>query len=338
MIHPWNRAVWAQLPDFDRLAPVMLLTGPGGVGKGDFALALAKALLCQAPATDRQACGICSPCRLQQSGNHPDFRLVEPAAADQDDASAEDAQSKGKPASASRWIRIDAVRDLSHLLAFSAHLSGRRVVVIRPADRLHPSAANALLKTLEEPPAATHFLLVTGHPSRLPATVRSRCFRLLFGLPSPAASAAWLRGQGARQPELALAQAGFAPLGALALDGPEYWAARSQLIEEVLSRQDLDPVAALDRLGAEQLPLLVGGLQRWCYDLLALASGGAVRYNPDCAQILHRLSARVGRGPLLRFSRELLAVARWLEHPLNARLVAERCLIGYRNAIGASEA
>jgi DNA polymerase-3 subunit delta' len=337
MIHPWNRGIWAQLPAFDRLAPVMLLTGPGGVGKGDFALALAKALLCQAPRADRQACGACSPCRLYESGNHPDFRLLEPAAADQDEA-VEEAQHKGKPAGASRWIKIDAVRDLADLLAFSAHLAGRKAVVIRPADRLHPSAANALLKTLEEPPAATHFLLVTGHPARLPATVRSRCVRVVFGLPSPEASTAWLREQGARQPELALAQAGFAPLGALALDGPEYWAARSTLVEEILARPDFDPVAAVDRLGAEQLPLLVGGLQRWCYDLLAVASGGAVRYNPDCAQILHRLSARVGRGPLLRFSRELLVVARWLEHPLNARLVAERCLIGYRNAIGASEA
>jgi DNA polymerase-3 subunit delta' len=338
MIHPWNRAIWAQLPGFDRLAPVLLLTGPAGVGKGEFALALAKALLCQAPSADREACGACSPCRLYDSGNHPDFRLLEPATAEDDESAEEEVQNKSRAGGASRWIKIEAVRDLGDFLAFSAHLAGRKVVVIRPADRLHPSAANALLKTLEEPPAATHFLLVTGHPARLPATVRSRCVQLLFRLPDPQASIAWLRARGARQPELALAQAGFAPLGALALDSPEYWATRGTLIEHVLTRQDLDPVAAVDRLGTEQLPLLVGGLQRWCYDLLAVASGGAVRYNPDCAQILHRLSARVGRGPLLRFSRELMAVARWLEHPLNARLVAERCLIGYRNAIGASEA
>jgi DNA polymerase-3 subunit delta' len=339
MIHPWNRAIWAQLPAFDRLAPVLLLTGPDGVGKGSFALALAKALLCRTPTPEREACATCSPCRLVDSGNHPDFRLLEPAAAEEDEAGAEEqAPPKGKTGGASHWIKIGAVRDLGDLLVFSAHFGGRRVVVFRPADRLHPNAANALLKALEEPPAATHFLLVTGQPARLPATVRSRCVRLLFGLPAPEASIAWLREQGARQPELGLAQAGFAPLGALAIDSPEYWAARSTLIEEVFSHPELDPVAVVDRLGAEQLPMLVGGLQRWCYDLLALASGGAVRYNPDCAQILHRQSARVDRGPLLRFSRELLDVARWLEHPLNARLAAERCLIGYRNAIGGSDA
>ena len=338
MIHPWNHALWMQLPAFDRLAPVMLLTGPDGVGKGTFALALAQALLCRAP-TSHEACGTCPPCRLYVSGNHPDFRLLEPAT-DEDEglgADAEEAPARGKSGSTSRWIKIGAVRDLASFLAFSSHLAGRKVVVIRPADRLHPSAANALLKTLEEPPARTHFLLVTGQPARLPATVRSRCVRLLFGLPAPEVSISWLREQGARQPELALAQAGLAPLAALALDSPEYWAARKMLIGEILTHEDLDPVAAVDQLGAERLTLLVGGLQRWCYDLLALASGGAIRYNPDCAQILHRQAARVGRRRLLRFCRDLFDTARWLEHPLNARLVAERCLIGYRNAISGSD-
>jgi DNA polymerase-3 subunit delta' len=78
----------------------------------------------------------------------------------------------------------------------------------------------------------------------------------------------------------------------------------------------------VDRLGTDQLPLMVGSLQRWCYDLLAVKAGGPVRYNPDCAQILHRLAPRIGIRPLLTFSRELLNTARWVEHPLNARLVA----------------
>ena len=339
MIHPWNRLLWEQLPPFERLPPVLLLTGPDGVGKGEFALALAKALLCREPRDRPEACGACQSCRLFESGNQPDIRILEPATGEDDtDSTASDgASAKAKAGVPARWIKVAAVRALADFLALSSHFGGRRVVLLRPADRLHPAAANALLKTLEEPPASTHFLLVTGRAARLPATVRSRCVRVLFGLPAPAAASAWLREQGGQQPDLALAQAGCAPLTALALDSAPYWSARTALIEEALSRETLDPVATVDRLGTEQLALVVGSLQRWCYDLLAVKAGGPVRYNPDCAQILHRLAPRIGIEPMLAFSRELQSVARWVEHPLNARLVAERCLIGYKNAISNSE-
>lgn len=338
MIHPWNRTLWEELPVFDRLSPALLLTGPDGVGKGEFARTLAKALLCHQPTEPREACGACQSCRLFESGNHPDLHLLEPVAGDEEDATSGDTPvARAKAGPPSRWIKVNAVRAMADAIHFSAHLGGRKLVLVRPADRLHPTAANALLKTLEEPPPGTHFLLVTGCAARLPATVRSRCVRVLFSVPEPSRASAWLRAQGAERPELALAQSGFAPLTAMLLDTPEYWAARSALIDEVLGRHDLDPVGAVDRLGAEQLPLVVGSLQRWCYDLVALKAYGTVRYNPDCAQILHRLAERTSAAALLRFSRELLEVARWIEHPLNARMVAERCLLGYKNAIGGSE-
>ena len=97
----------------------------------------------------------------------------------------EEEGAKGRGTSAARWIRVEQVRDLGQLLALRPHLGRRRVVLIQPADRLHPSAANALLKTLEEPPADTHFILVTAAPRRLPATILSRCVRLPFRLPGP---------------------------------------------------------------------------------------------------------------------------------------------------------
>jgi DNA polymerase-3 subunit delta' len=211
------------------------------------------------------------------------------------------------------------------------------VVVIQAADRLHPSAANALLKTLEEPPQQTHLVLVTGRPRRLPATVRSRCVRVPFTLPDREVAAQWLEEQGVGQSSLALAQAGFSPLKARELNIPAFWSERSVLIEQVLSGGRFDPVALSERAGPETLPALVGGLQRWCYDLLLSKSTGRVRYNPDCAQILHRLSARVASRPLVRFLRELQTVARALEHPLNPRLVMERCLIGYKQVLSVSE-
>ncbi|MCW5619746.1 MAG: DNA polymerase III subunit delta' [Burkholderiales bacterium] len=334
-LHPWNRALWESLPTPEQLRPVLLLSGPDGTGKTAFAMALAHRLLCAQPASDGQACGVCHACRLLAAGNHPDLRVLGSAdEAEEEEGGGEETSAQGK---SSRWIKVGSVRMLADFLAFSAHLGGRKVVVIEKAERLNPSAASALLKTLEEPPPQTHFLLVAGKPARLPATVRSRCVTLPFALPPLDAGLAWLRAQGAQRPELALAQAGGAPLTALMLDSTGYWSARDSLLDAVLTREDFDPVAVVDRLGPEQLPAMVQSLQRWTYDLLALASHGTVRYNPDCAQILHRLAARTSRLCLLRFSRQLHEVVRSLEHPLNARLVAQRCLFAYRAALGGTE-
>jgi DNA polymerase-3 subunit delta' len=148
---------------------------------------------------------------------------------------------------------------------------------------------------------------------------------------------AWLQGQGAAQPALALAQTGYAPLLARELDTPAFWSQRSTLIDQVLSGARFDPVALSERAAQDTLAVLVDGLQRWCYDLLLYKSAGRVRYNPDCAQILHRLATRVALHTLIRFMRELQAVARTLEHPLNSRLVMERCLFGYKRVLTVSE-
>jgi DNA polymerase-3 subunit delta' len=172
---------------------------------------------------------------------------------------------------------------------------------------------------------------------RLPATVLSRCVRLPFSLPAQDQAASWLRAQGSTSPGLALAQAGCAPLRARELDVPEYWSRREGLIREVLASGDFDAVAAAERIAREELVFLVASLQRWCYDLALVRSTGQVRYNPDCAQILHRLATGLGLPRLLRYVRQLQSTARFLDHPLNPRLVAERCLIGYKRALQQSE-
>ena len=337
MIHPWNRGAWDALPSFERLPPVLLLAGPHGVGKSAFARALAQSLLCLARPASRVACGECAGCRLFASGNHPDYRLVEPAVAgDEDDSSAEEGGARAKPGAAARWIKVDAVRALGDFLALTSHLGGSKVVLIDPADRLHPSASNALLKTLEEP-VNTRFVLVTARPARVPATVRSRCVRMVFALPEPDAARAWLTNQGVAEPDTVLAMAGGAPVRAMALNDSEQLQLRKLLVDRIFGTNRFDPIAAVDALGADPATLLVPALQRWCYDLLLSQATGTVRYYPDCAQILHPVARRAPKHQLLRFLKELQDVARHLEHPLNARLLAERCLIGYRNAITGSE-
>lgn len=333
-LHPWNTAIWRGIASSGAVPAALLLTGPAGIGKATFGLALAEALLCSDPSTDGMACSACAPCRLVAAGNHPDLRILD-IGGSEEDAPADEApvkESREKKA-ASNWIRIEAVRGLRDFLAFTAHLGGRKVVLIRNADRLHPSAANALLKTLEEPSASTHFLLVTSHFTRLPATVRSRCVRLTFALPDAGHCIQWLQGQGLDQAEAALAYAGGAPLRALQLAQPETWAFRRRLIDSILARPDFDAVQSADGLESTDLAPLIQALQRWCHDLLLASSAAAVRYHPDCARILHPIADRVSRTALVAYLRELAQAARTVEHPLNARLVAERCLIGYKTAL-----
>jgi DNA polymerase III subunit delta' len=338
MIYPWNSGTWQSLNLANsEIGPALLLAGPDGIGKADFAQSLAQALLCTQPGEQGEPCGTCMSCRLFAAGNHPDYRQLEAGASEAVTGETGE-EGAGKPQDqASRWIKVEQVRALGDFLALSAHFGGRKVVVIQGAERLNASAANALLKTLEEPPPRTHLILATGHPSRLPATVGSRCVRVQFSLPNDGVAAAWLQEQGVAEPTLALAQTGYAPLRARELDTPAFWSQRSVLIDQVLSGARFDPVALSERASPDALAALVGGLQRWCYDLLLYKSAGRVRYNPDCAQILHRLAARVASSALTRFMRELQVVARTLEHPLNYRLVMERCLFGYKRALTVSE-
>jgi DNA polymerase-3 subunit delta' len=160
----------------DTLPPALLFAGPAGVGKRRTAVALAKALNCLQPrclpeglsgvphATaelERDACGECAACRRIARGVHPDVIVIEPGD--------------------SGTIKIEQVRDVIDRAGYRPFEGRRRVVLIDEADALVPQAQNALLKTLEEPPSASLFLLVSSMPDSLLPTVQSRCPRLRFG-------------------------------------------------------------------------------------------------------------------------------------------------------------
>jgi DNA polymerase-3 subunit delta' len=137
-----------------RLAHAYLLIGPEGVGKRLTALNLAKAMNCLSPPEPGEACEACSSCRKINSANHADVVRIEPNG---------------------DLIKIDQVRELQRQLRFRPLEGGRRVCILDCADRLNEAAANALLKTLEEPPAETHLFLITARPHRLLPTILSRC-------------------------------------------------------------------------------------------------------------------------------------------------------------------
>jgi DNA polymerase-3 subunit delta' len=154
---------WRAAMSGHRMHHAWLLAGKRGIGKIDFALAAARELVAESGA--------------QQPKDHPDIILLTnlPANAEEEKKKAE-----GKPFQTRRNITVDQVREMQHRLTTRPTLGSRRAIIVHPADDLEKSAANALLKSLEEPPAGSFFLLVTHRPGRLLPTIRSRCRLLRF--------------------------------------------------------------------------------------------------------------------------------------------------------------
>jgi DNA polymerase-3 subunit delta' len=150
-------------------AHAWLFAGPEGTGKRTVALEFAAALNCE---SSPKPCGDCRPCRDTLAGRHPDVDLVEPGGI------CDEPDHREHPGS--RDLRICQIRRLERVLSLSPYAGGRRVAIVDAADTLHVEAANAFLKTLEEPPADTVIILLVEREERLPETVLSRCQRLLF--------------------------------------------------------------------------------------------------------------------------------------------------------------
>jgi DNA polymerase-3 subunit delta' len=174
---PWQQAPWSQIRQqyqANSLAHAYLVYGNAGLGKALFAEALALAILCAAPSAGG-ACGSCSVCQLASSGSLPDLLLIAPELD-------------------SRDIKIAQIRKVTDFIAKSSHGSKGKVVVIDSAHSLNNAAANALLKTLEEPSQATYLFLVSDLPGALSATIRSRCQRIKIEAPSLEVGQQWLVG------------------------------------------------------------------------------------------------------------------------------------------------
>jgi DNA polymerase III subunit delta' len=331
---PWlEAAAAAMLGERTRWPHALLIAGPLGVGKRLLALHLARALLCETPRSDGSACGTCVGCGLVERRSHPDLRLIEPFTYD-DDGNATPVDS----------ITVEPIRDLIDFAQLSSHRGGAKVAVVVPADALNAAAANALLKTLEEPPPRTYLLLVSHRPGRLPATIVSRCRRLTVSLPETAAASAWLSRLGVASPELVLAQAGGAPMLALALADAAVQQGRAWLLGELARPERLSPVAVGARIEAAPkderktaLADTVYWLLTWTADLAAVASGGTPRFHPDRGDALAVLAHRVARVPLFRYYQRLLRQRALLSHPLQPRLVCELLLFEYRTLFARSK-
>jgi DNA polymerase-3 subunit delta' len=192
-------------------------------------------------------CGRCASCQRASQGQHPDLAVL-------------------RPIEASTQIRIEQVRELAAELALTAHQGGYKVGILSPADSLNRFAANALLKTLEEPPGRTLLILVASQPSRLPATVLSRCQRVRIPAPERSAAVAWLEAtRGPGDWDKVLAVLGSAPMATAAADPAavvEIAAEVRRGLEEALVGAG-DPVATAERWARSELPLRLKCVENW---------------------------------------------------------------------------
>jgi len=313
------------------LPSALLLHGRGGIGKFHLAYTLAQALLCESPLDSGEPCEHCGACHWFKIGGHPDFRLLEPeaqnAAADSTGETAE--QGKATDKKASQFITVAQIRELADFVNLTTHRNGLRIILVHPAETMNVHAANALLKTLEEPPPGTLFILVSHQPQRLLPTVRSRCQKINAPLPVRAEALQWLREQEVAEADACLAQSGYAPLAALRLSAEDYQLKRGQILEQFGAPDRFDPLTLAEQGDKMELAWILNWMQQWVYDLASIGMAAQARYQTESPAEMIRLAKTVNLIELFRFQQELLTAQRALHHPLNSRLVLEQLFFSY---------
>jgi len=368
-IAPWLQGLWDELP-FATFPHAVLIYGQAGMGKYDFAIRLAQALLCEcAEPNVSKPCQQCEACRWFATGNHPDFMALVPetqrkylpqaaleggqadapvrtAKTRDDEADAEATDKKEK-----RFIAIAEARGIIGSLGLGSHRGGNRVILVSPLEQLKPDAANTLLKSLEEPPPQTIFILVTARLDRVLPTIRSRCRLLQAPKPERAIGLSWLQNKIATEKLNAIsaveAEALYDENGGAPFTVYETLLARSSqdekdelmlgalatksLLQGLANGIDIDWLGIAEKIHKAPVPILLTTLQRWCADLQGLTQANAVRYYPKHTDALSVLAKQVRLVKLLRWWKLLLQARRHENHPLATRIQMEALLLQYQN-------
>jgi DNA polymerase-3 subunit delta' len=316
------RRAWAG----GRLAQAYCFTGPSGVGKRTTALALAQAVNCLAPVSAgpaQDACGTCRSCRRIAAGQHPDVVLLTP-------------QEK-------TVITIEQVREVAARSAMRAYEGNVKVWIVDPADQMQEPAANAFLKTLEEPPSRSLFILLTSAVSRLLATIRSRCQEVRFDPVGEEALQIILmrHGRSAEEAAAVVSLAGGSAERALGLNVVEERARRERVVAETWGALDSIP-ALLDQ--AERIGKDRGSLEEALEILIAFTRDMAVTRTGEASRELlsaerrvtvERVAVGVPLEATLKIYEAQAEARRILSLNAQARFTAERMLLKMRAAAGA---
>ena len=309
----------------DRIAHAYLFHGEDGIGKRLTAVRFAQAVNCETEygAGGPDACGACRSCHQIEAHTHPDYFFIEP---DREQTN--------------QQIKIERVRELEQQIIYRPLVGRRKICLIDDADRFTQGAANALLKTLEEPTAHSLFLLITSRPASLPATVRSRCQSIRF-VPPPRPLV-----------EAALTAHGIAPddarLLALMTDGRIGHAIKTDLAALRTQRDEFfnlinprtlrSPAALLSAAEAlhksDRAEAALEWIGRWARDLLLLHVGADPEQllNRDRLADLKEAAKSTRPDLLLDMLEDLEAVERGATRNLNLQMALENILLRLRDA------
>ena len=345
---PWHQTVFAQWlsrQHSERPAHASLVIAPEDTGGEQLVEAMAAAVLCESPTSEQYACGTCGSCQLIAAFSHPDYRLLRPSIMDM----AHPIEDM-RPEKPSKEITIDDVRALDNMVNQTSHRGGKRVVVVYPAHKLNRNAANALLKTLEEPPANTLFVLLAHDVQQLLPTIVSRCQLVVAGAPSPESAVTYLNSI-TPNPHWAeyLQQENGAVMRVAELIHTDYFGIEKNFIEQLARGKNLDVIALATEIekhikeadkarlaGAPKtvdMAVVITWLQRWAHDLTLVAQkGGVARYYSKHTQTMTKM---IENAPVSlpieahTWQLELARARRIAAHPLNIRSWIEKLLLAY---------
>ncbi len=315
----WHQQQWRQLQlrrGQQQLPHALLLTGEAGIGKAEFAVQFARSLLCEQPDAQGHACQQCAACQRFNAGSHPDLLRVEP-------------EEAGKP------IKVDQIRQLIGETALASHYGGYRVLIMDPADAMNSNAANSFLKTLEEPPADSVLLLVSALPSRLPATIRSRCQFLRFSAPAPEVVKDWLVEQdpsaGTEELRAALQLSGGAPLLARQYLSQDWIEQRHTLLQALveIAQGVTKPGAVASQVLKLDRRLPIHWLYHWIADLIRLINNNNTLKNKDLERDLQNISRQLDLKQLHLLLDKVQQADRLVDTSLNQQLLWEDLLIDW---------
>lgn len=321
MIYPWLEDTWQQYLQYladERLTHAILVSGPPAIGKLEFCRTYIQRMNCTNPGPQGHPCGACENCHLITAGTHPDVRLV----------NTEEAEGSDR----SEQVRVDDIREINRFMALSRQQGRFKVVCINRAHRMNINAANALLKTLEEPPAGSVLFLVSHRIEGLPATIRSRCQIWRFGMPDPALALHWLQEKAASPAwQDLLGACGGRPL--LAWEsydsglGKMRVAFYEQLHALMAGRETVTAISS--RLRNEDPERVTEWLQAWCGDLIRcrFRKHPETIENPDVLESLQNLAQQATPHSLFDCLDRLVESRRIVSASMNQRLFIENMLV-----------